>query len=116
MQDEEPVRTFGFWEPVIVSTVVGVLALAFAFLFAGAGHGTYLPAKLLFPYTMLSTALLGLIPDALVAIAVVQFPIYGLILGLAAKTHNFGFAARLIAIIHVVFSFLCLLLIGENFS
>ena len=116
MQDEEPVWVFGFWKPVIGSIIIGVLALALTFLFAGAGHGTYLPAKLLFPYTMLSTVLFGSISDSFVIIAVVQFPVYGLILGLAARTYNFGFAAKVIAVVHVVCSVLCLLLVGENFS
>lgn len=116
MCDEEPVQIFGFWELVLASIVVGTLALAVTLLFAGSGHGTYLPAKLLFPYTMLSTVSGGSISEVFLVIAVVQFPFYGLILGLAAKAHNFGFAVKLITIVHIVSVFLCLMLIGENYS
>ena len=60
---------------------VGVVALGFAIAAAGAGHGTYIPAKLLFPFTMLS----GVFGDSLtlpyLVVALVQFPLYGFILG-----------------------------------
>lgn len=44
---------------------------------AGAGHGDYLLAKVLFPFTMLSTFFLGSITLPFVLIALAQFPVYG---------------------------------------
>jgi len=41
----------------VVAIVAEVIALLIAVGAAGAGHGTYLPAKLLFPSTMLLTNL-----------------------------------------------------------
>ena len=114
--EDDPLPIFSFWQIFAGSIVLGVLALVVAFLFAGAGHGTYLPAKVLFTYTMLSTVHLESISGLFLIIALVQYPVYGLILGWAAKTHNFRFAFGMIATLHVSGAVLCFLLIGENFS
>ena len=58
---------------------------------AGEGHGSW--AKVLFPYTMLAAKAVNSITPALEGLAIVQVPIYGLLLGLGAK------AARLLAVI-----------------
>jgi hypothetical protein len=114
--DENPVTTYGFWPVFVLSIVVGVLALGIAFLFAGAGHGTYIPAKLFFPYTMLSTGLFGSILPGFELLAFLQFPIYGVILGIAARIQNLFYTAKVIAAVHLFFTALCLAFSGEAFS
>ena len=42
-----------------VLTVIGILGMVLAYFSAGAGHGTYVPAKVLFPVTMLSAVAVG---------------------------------------------------------
>ena len=51
----------------------------------GAGHGDYLLARLLFPLPMLSTHLFQMITPAAIAVAAIQFPIYGWLVGYAAQ-------------------------------
>jgi hypothetical protein len=57
------------------------MILAFVTLSMGAGHGTYLFAKIFYPYTMIIAILtkkgIGIFPTIL---AIVQIPIYALIL------------------------------------
>ena len=57
---------------------IGVLA-------AGGGHGTYLPAALLFPFTMLLASFTSSIAAPAVALAVLQFPAYGYLAGRAVS-------------------------------
>ena len=44
-----------FWVPMIASLIVTPVALLMGIGSAGAGHGDYLLAIILFPYTLLST-------------------------------------------------------------
>ena len=68
----------------LIWTTSGVAAGAPAIIvvvaLAGAGHGTYFPAALLFPFTMLLALWVGTISPPLVALALVQYPVYGLLL------------------------------------
>src|SRR5689334_1851776 len=54
---------------------VAVFAVAVAVLAAG-GHGTYVTAKVLFPYSMLLTFLTGSITPTLLVVGAVQWPMY----------------------------------------
>ncbi len=66
---------------VLVTPPAAMLAVASA----GAGHGHYEAARALFPYTMLLTRLTGdTVVLPLIGLALVQFPLYGVALGLAA--------------------------------
>ena len=49
-------------------------------LAAGGGHGSYWLAKLLFPWTMAATAFTREIAQPFVAVAVAQYPVYGIVL------------------------------------
>jgi hypothetical protein len=90
---------------------VGLGLLAFVFFvllsigFAGAGHGTYLPAKLLFPYSMLLPSLRGnAITGPLIAVATIQFPAYFLIIQGTRK-----YVWWVLASIHFTLAILCIL-------
>jgi len=52
-------KTREFWTPLILSLIVTPLFLFAAVASAGAGHGSYILAKILFPFTLLSTMLFG---------------------------------------------------------
>ena len=56
---------------------VGALASGVAISAAGAGHGTYLPAALLFPIPMLISVSLGTIGAVAAVIGLAQYPLYG---------------------------------------
>lgn len=52
---------------------------------AGGGHGDYLITKLLFPWTMLPAVFLGSMTVPFITLAIIQYPAYGLILGLCTR-------------------------------
>ena len=104
----------------LIPAIVFLLATPL-FLFAGlasavAGHGHYVLAKVFFPFTMLSTIVFGSIIGPFIALAIVQFPLYGLLIGTAnEKSRVLPYAAGLL-IIHALAVIACFVLIGENFS
>ncbi len=61
----------------LVGLLVGVLALLIAIFFTKGGHGSYLPAAALFPYSMLTASAVGEIAWPLLTLALLQFPLYG---------------------------------------
>ena len=95
-------------------TVVGVLALAFCVFAAGAGHGSYLPAKILFPLTMLSTLVFNRITAVFAIVAVVQFPLYGVVL---ATGRSRGRGVRTLVVLtalHLIEGVACVLLVRDK--
>lgn len=93
-------RTRSFWIPVIVSLVVTPIALLLGVGSAGAGHGDYRLAMMLFPYTMLSTAVFDSITVPFIALAIIQFPLYGVVLGYANQKGRFGWVTILLGVVH----------------
>jgi hypothetical protein len=75
---------------LLFGVTLGVVALAFVIWAAGGGHGSYLPAKLLFPYTMLiagdSVGFLGML------LAIVQWPLYAAAVLFGASARRFHLA------------------------
>jgi hypothetical protein len=107
--------------PLIIGVAAGVLvtpaAVVLAVLSAGAGHGHYEAARALFPYTMLLTLLSGdTITLPLIALALVQFPLYGLALGLAAGKGRLAWALLLLSAAHAVAALACFSGAVPNFS
>jgi hypothetical protein len=82
------------------------VALVLGIASAGAGHGDYVSARLLFPYTMLSTYLTS---DLTLVLAVIQMPVYGVVLFLASLRGGRRFVVALIVVggLHLVASLLC---------
>jgi hypothetical protein len=100
------VKTYKFYLPVIAMCVIAPFAFLVGAASVGAGPGNYMPAVLLFPFSMLLTAAIGFSWIPFMLIAVVQFPLYGLALGYAnERGHLFGRAFVLIAI-HALAAFL----------
>ena len=97
----------------LIGVAVTPFALIAAVASAGAGHGTFLFAKLLFPYSMLLTTLTAdTITRPLVALACVQFPLYGLVAtSLSSRRPILGLAA-----LHATCAAACLSGILPNFS
>ena len=96
---------------IVTIIFITLILLALVILSTGGGHGTYLPAKVIYPTTMIIAILtkngIGIIP---IIIAIVQIPIYALIL-----TKKLEWKFYLI-VIHVVLVILCLNLTTETFS
>jgi hypothetical protein len=106
------VRSSGFWKPVIASIIVTPIALFLGLASAGAGHGDYILATFLFPYAILFiSAVSGEAPAFMViTLAVAQFPIYGIILGLAAEKKRFLFWLLVLVAVHALMTIVCFLL------
>ena len=75
------------------SIPVGLLALLVAVHSTAGEHGSYLPAKALFPYTMLAASSSTGLPDWAIALALLQFPAYGALLHRAARRSSAGRAS-----------------------
>lgn len=103
-------------KPFVVSLVATPLVLLAAVASAGAGHGNYLLAKILFPFTMLSTLVFGSLIAPAIVLAVFQFPFYGFILGRANVKGSLRLRAAVLLLIHVLAVAACFILIGDNFS
>ncbi len=82
-----------------VGALVELGALLVAVVAAGTGHGTYLPAKLLFPYSLALTAFAHSIDGPLIALALLQYPIYALV---AVANRNRHWVPGAIVALHVV--------------
>lgn len=109
-------KAFAISKPLVVSLIATPLFLLAAVASAGAGHGSYLLAKILFPFTMLSTLVFGSIIAPAIALAVLQFPFYGFILGKANVKGSLRAQAAVFLLIHVLAVAACFILIGDSFS
>jgi len=105
-----------FWTPIVISILLTPVLVYAGVVSSGAGHGNYLFARILFPFTMLSTIVSNSITLPAIGVAVVQFPAYGLILGIATKRRRLRGIATSLLLIHVLAVGICLLLIRADFS
>lgn len=65
---------------ILITFIITILLLLLTIFFAGGGHGTYLPAKLIYPFTMIIAELKGEIGVVGIILAITQIPTYALIL------------------------------------
>jgi hypothetical protein len=59
---------------LMMAMAIEAVALIVSVLAAAGGHGTYAPAKVMFPYTMALTGVTGSITPVLVGLAFIQYP------------------------------------------
>lgn len=83
------------------------LFLFFGLVSTGAGHGDYILATILFPYSTILIFGLGNLSPAfiVIALAIIQFPAYGLTLGVASekrRLHSWGIALLFVHVLGVV--------------
>lgn len=84
-------------------------------IFMGAGHGTYLPAKLLFPYTMASTRWTHTITDTAILAGCLSYSTYGAVLGLSVVTAKRKRVIISLLGLHSLAAVLCLCLVDSAF-
>jgi hypothetical protein len=102
---------------IFAGVLVGGVALVVAWFYAGFGHGTYTPAKILFPYTMyFAVAFAGRITMPSLLLAFLEFPAYGLAAGLAAQRKKAILALGFILVLHVVTMALRLRIENDTFG
>lgn len=93
-----------------------VLALLIAIASAGAGHGDYLAARLLFPLAMLASLLTeDTIKVPSTVIALLQFPAYGALIGWCWARHV-RYLPLLAATVHILAAIMCFAGLLPNFS
>jgi hypothetical protein len=78
---------------------------------ADGGHGTYLPAAMLFPYTMLISVAIGDVSPVLLSVALVQFPVYGSLLAFNQHRRRMWIA---LTCVHAVFAIAAFFLVMES--
>ena len=100
---------------LIIAIMLTPLMVAIAYLSAGFGHGNYIWAKILFPYTMIFAMIIGEISKYLIALMIAQFPIYGLILGIASLKDKCLKTALFMAAIHSSSVLACVLYRSDSF-
>lgn len=61
---------------IILSLIITIICFGIVVFFAGGGHGTFIPMKLLFPYSMIIGVVNENINWAAIVIGIFQFPIY----------------------------------------
>jgi hypothetical protein len=107
-------RPFAIW--LAAGIVVGGVSLVIATAAAGGGHGSYGPASLLFPYTMLSTRLFESITLPFIGVALAQFPAYGAAVGWAARRSRPWKALGIVAAVHSAVALAAVYGRGGSFS
>lgn len=95
--------------------LVSLLALGLAILSGGAGHGGYGAARALFPLPMLLTLVEGSIGPLSGGTALLQFPLYGALLGWSRLHKSYG-ALILVGLLHLVGAIVCSSGVLPNFS
>jgi hypothetical protein len=105
-----------FWRPFIASLILTPVFILLGLGSAGAGHRDYVLARILFPYTMLAALFFDTIVAPFVALAIAQFPLYGIVLGLAARGGRFLSALVFILAAHVLAAAVCFIKFSENFQ
>ena len=86
--------------------VAELLALVLAFISAGAGHGSYIGVRLLFPFSSLLILVEGGFGPLGLAIGLLQYPVYGACLAVALATQRYRVVAMLLAT-HVIAVVVC---------
>jgi len=85
---------------MIASLIVTPIALLLGVGSAGAGHGDYRLAMILFPYTLLSTSVFDSITPPFIILAIIQFPIYGVALGYANEKRRLLSMSIVLCVVH----------------
>ncbi len=110
---------------VLIGMFVVPVAALLAIASAGGGHGHYVYAKLFFPYTLLGPHFLpdrsAEFPDSItlpwIVLALIQFPLYGLVIGLASHKKPVAYlVCSAIILIHAAGIALCFSGLVPNFS
>jgi len=91
---------------VLRGTFIGIaaflLTFPIVFIFAGAGHGSYLPAKLIFPFAVLIASYISSADFPLLAAAALQFPLYGVAGAISRKYLTLAICVHIVAATTVI--------------
>jgi len=94
---------------------LGALSALIAVAAAAGGHGSYGPAAVLFPYTMVSTRFLDGITMPFVALALIQFPVYGFAVAWMRERYGHWRSSGGVLALHVVAALVAIYARGDAF-
>jgi hypothetical protein len=86
------------WIAAGFGAALGIFAAQVSVVAAGGGHGSYFPAVVFFPFTMLSVLVTESISIPAMVLALAQFPCYGLAIGSAMAGRHARLGAVLAAV------------------
>lgn len=94
---------------IAISIGLTVLLLTIVVIFMGGGHGTYLPAKIIYPYTMILAIIEEQINTFSTIMAMVQIPLYAYLY--FKKKRSFYFAIAM----HIIASIIAVMMVSSAF-
>ncbi|WP_405397549.1 hypothetical protein [Maribacter sp. Asnod2-G09] len=97
--------------PIIITSAITILLLFLTIFLAGGGHGTFLPAKLFYPFSMILAGLKDEIGTLEIIIAVIQIPVYGLIINMKKSNWTYSVIG-----LHILAVIICLMISSQAFS
>jgi len=103
------------WLGAGIGVIIAIPAIFAAIASGGAGHGTYIAATVLFPFSMLLTRLEGSIGLIGMAVGMLQFPLYGAVAGRAVAVRGNSYFLPLMTV-HLVAVLACFSGLLPNFS
>jgi hypothetical protein len=99
-------RSVAILAGALAGFIAELLAVIAAIVSGGAGHGSYVAARVLFPFSFLLTVVEGAIGAIGVGLGLLQYPLYGAFLGLAVASDRFRIPIALLAF-HVITVIAC---------
>lgn len=88
--------------------------LFIAVFLAGGGHGWYEPAIMLFPFGLISILFSRSIELPFIILAILQYPVYGLLIDSIGTRKSIKWTVISIALIHILLAGVILTLRGKN--
>lgn len=98
-----------------IGAVIAAPAILAAIMSGGAGHGSYVAARVLFPFSMLLTRLEGENGPVAIGAGLLQFPLYGALVGRTVAVKTDG-AVFFVAAVHLVAALACFSSLLRDFS
>jgi len=115
--DERSVRRLTAAAVAMGILLVGTIGAFFAFKAAAGGHGSFLTAKVFFPFARLSGLLAGTISAGGLTLAAIQFPLYAGAAAAAVLRGRGSRAAAAILALHGIAVAACLVVLrGDTFT
>jgi hypothetical protein len=102
---------------VLIAAIIGtVLAVVFgltSLVATAGGHGTYVPAALFFPITLLLAIQIGVVSNAVLFVGVLQWSLYAVTVSLAADRNCTKKAILCLGVVHTLLVVVCFLVDGS---
>jgi hypothetical protein len=118
MENDRPI-TKSAWKAAVIGFAFGssfaLPALVLAVMSSGAGHGDYFAARLLYPVSILLTLVEGRIGVVSMAVGLLQFPAYGVLLGWA-HVRGKHLPVAVVALVHLIAAMACFSGLVPDFS